>query len=83
MCAKVAGCEAEVYNYESGEVGKGDFPFRENNFHVVPSKSVEELGWEGGEDNLEGDLKWYWEDFKKRGVKGKFDKDDEIMAAKA
>lgn len=83
LCGEVMGVKPNIVNYDSKDVGKGDFPFRENNFHVLPEKAVEELGWNGGDCDLKDDLKWYYEDFKERNVKGKFEKDEEILAVNA
>lgn len=84
MCGKVANMDAHIVNYNADVKGKGEFPFRPNNFHVVPTKAKEGWGWEGGNMDLEGDLKWYYDDFLKRGGGGGgFEKDEEILAVEA
>eukprot|EP00929_Paragymnodinium_shiwhaense_P062583 TRINITY_DN3123_c0_g2_i1.p2 TRINITY_DN3123_c0_g2~~TRINITY_DN3123_c0_g2_i1.p2 ORF type:complete len:216 (+),score=60.04 TRINITY_DN3123_c0_g2_i1:657-1304(+) len=77
MCAKVVGKDpAEVMKrvkyYDPKALKgmelpkKGKFPFRETHFGVGVDKVKSSLGW-SPKHNLEEDLKWYFEDYKKLG----------------
>ncbi|GMI16155.1 hypothetical protein TrLO_g5320 [Triparma laevis f. longispina] len=82
MIGKVVGKSVEIVNDIKG---KGGFPFRPNNFYVMPDKVKEELKWEELPTDLEGDLKWYYEDWKERreGKEVDLEKDKEAMGVAA
>ncbi len=81
ICARATGKEAVLLHFDPDTPGlkegpgKGGFPFRENNFHVVPDKAVGMLGWDGGSHSLEGDIGEYFEAYKGRANDDKFNEE--------
>ena len=65
VCGKEATCE--FYDPADFDLPKGAFPFRNTAFYVDVSKAKDVLGWEAG-STVEGDLKWYYEDYLKLGL---------------
>lgn len=70
LCAEAAGIpedKVEIEHYDGKLFGKAYFPFRLTNFYVAPDTAMEKLGYEGAENHLADDLKWYFENYEARG----------------
>ena len=83
LCAEVAGTELNIQHYDVS-LGKAKFPFRMTDFYVSPDLAKSKLGWDGAQNSLKDDLKWYFESYKARGGMTKdisFDQDKEVLGA--
>jgi len=84
VVGKVVGKDAKTagYNPKDFELPKGAFPFRNTPFYVSPRKAKDVLGW-SSKHTLEGDMGWYYEDYKAAGGPSKavdFSTDDMILS---
>jgi nucleoside-diphosphate-sugar epimerase len=67
MCGQVAGMDVTIEHYDAEMFGKTNFPFRDTNFYVDPTRAKTTLQWPGAACNLQSDLAWYYADYVKRG----------------
>lgn len=84
LCAEAAGIAKEdvkIQHYSGETFGKAKFPFRLTDFYIAPDLAKEKLGYGGAMNDLKGDLKWYYENYKGRDGKNvDLTKDQEILA---
>ena len=83
ICAEAAGIAKEdvkVEHYSGDTFGKAKFPFRLTDFYVAPDMAKDKLGYKGAANDLKGDLKWYYENYKSRDRSNvDLSKDQEIL----
>ncbi|VEU43207.1 unnamed protein product [Pseudo-nitzschia multistriata] len=84
LCAEAAGIakdDVKIQHYPGETFGKAKFPFRLTDFYVTPDLAKEKLGYSGASNDLQENLKWYYENYKARGKKNvDLTKDQEILA---
>ncbi|KAL3925907.1 MAG: hypothetical protein SGILL_000084 [Bacillariaceae sp.] len=70
LCAEAAGIpkdDVRIEHYSGDLFGKAKFPFRLTDFYVAPDMAKEKLGYQGADQALKDDLKWYYDGYVARG----------------